>query len=416
MSGPPHRGPLGAFTGWAGATRRAVVTWWQVLLLGVLTVGSYGLAVYAFGVFIEPIHEDTGWSVGALSATFTLSVLAGGIGAAGSGWLLDRWGGRPVLLGALVPGSLFLFVSSFAERLPVFIGCWAVGGGIIGAGLFYNVTMALTTRLYPSDRIRAFSILTFVGGFAAVLYFPLAGLLVDLVEWRVALRILVVLLVAHVLPAALFVAGGAAPVATGDAPGGPQRDYSGVMEALRSREVLQMIAMFSFAAMAFSAIQVLHVPAITATGVSLGAATAVASIRGLLSLPGRALMGPVVSRLGVAGALGLVYVLMAAGTIPIAIGGQIGWLVVFTLVTGLAFGTISPLHGLFAADVYGERRIGTLMGVQSLIVSVISATGPVLLGVTVDATGGYRLAILLTCVLFAVAAALLVVRPPARAR
>jgi len=173
-----------------------------------------------------------------------------------------------------------------------------------------------------------------------------------------------------------------------------------VLDALRSREVLQMIAMFSLVGIAFGAIQVHHVPAMEATGVSLGTATAIASGRGFLSLPGRAFMEPVVRRLGVSGAMMMVYALMALGTLPLAVGGNIAWLFLFMIVTGLAFGTIMPLQGLYASEVYGERRIGTLMGVQSLISSLMSATGPALIGLTVDATGGYRTAIVLSSSLF----------------
>ncbi|MBI5949026.1 MAG: MFS transporter [Chloroflexi bacterium] len=393
------------------ASAGAIEKWWRVILLGILTVGSYGIAVYSFGVFIGPIHDDTGWSVGALSGAFTLSSLAGGVGAVGSGWLLDRLGGRPVMLGSLAIGTALLFLASTAESVEVFVIAWGAGGGIISAGLFYNITMALTTRLFPDNRVRAFSILTFVGGFAAVLYFPFAGLLVDLMDWRVALRVLLVLLVLHVLPAALLVRGGAAARGPAAAHATTPGNRPSVLGAFRTPEVLVMIAMFSLASMAFGAIQVLHVPAMTAAGASLGAATAVASVRGLLSLPGRALMGPVVSRFGVPRTMGLTYVLMAVGTLPLAIGGEIWWLLAFLVVTGLAFGTISPLHGLYAADVYGERRIGTLMGIQSLIVSLVSATGPMLMGLTVDATGGYRVAIVLTSALFGGALLLLVARP-----
>ncbi len=389
------------------ASAGALQKWWRVILLGILTVGSYGIAVYSFGVFIGPIHEDTGWSVGALSAAFTLSSLAGGVGAVGSGWLLDRVGGRPVMLGALAIGSVLLFAASYAQSADVFVIAWGAGGGIVSAGLFYNITMALTTRLFPGDRVRAFSILTFVGGFAAVFYFPFAGLLVDVMDWRVALRILLVLLALHVLPAALLVRGG------GAAKGQPAKhgDRGNVLAAFRTPEVVVMISMFSLASMAFGATQVLHVPAMVAAGATLGTATAIASVRGLLSLPGRALMGPVVARLGVPGTMALVYVLMALGTLPLAAGGEIGWLLAFLLPTGLAFGAISPLHGLYAAEVYGERRIGTLMGIQSLIVSLVSATGPMLMGVTVDATGSYRLAIILSAALFGGALLLLLARP-----
>ena len=54
-----------------------------------------------------------------------------------------------------------------------------------------------------------------------------------------------------------------------------------------------------------------------------------------------------------------------------------------------------------------------MMGVQSLIVGLVSATGPAILGLTVDATGGYRLAIFLVSGLFCGALSLLLTRPRA---
>ena len=65
--------------------------------------------------------------------------------------------------------------------------------------------MALTTRLF-AEYARTSAILTFIGGFAAVLYFPLAGLS-DLMSWRTAISALVVLMVLHALPAALTISG-----------------------------------------------------------------------------------------------------------------------------------------------------------------------------------------------------------------
>lgn len=80
-------------------------TWWRVILLGLLTVGAYGIVVYSFGVIISPVHEQTGWSVGFLSAAFTITSLIGGVASLGGGWLLDRVGARPVLLGSLATGG-----------------------------------------------------------------------------------------------------------------------------------------------------------------------------------------------------------------------------------------------------------------------------------------------------------------------
>lgn len=384
-------------------------SWRQVILLGVLTVGSYGVAVYSFGVLISPIHEQTGWSIGVLSVAFTVSSLIGGVASLGSGSLLDRLGGRPVMLGSLLAGSGFLLAASTASSAPLFVVAWGLGGGIISAGLFYNITMAITTRLYPDQRVRAFTILTFVGGFASVIYFPLAGALVDALEWRIALRVLVVLMALHVIPAALLVGGGrtSAPPRRSDQ-AGPER---GLLSAFLARDVLRMVAMFSLASMAFGAMQVHHVPAMEAAGLSLGAATTVASIRGFMSLPGRALLDPMIGRLGVRGAMAAVYTLMALGALPLMLAGSLAWPILFMLTTGVAFGSVSPLHGLFAVEVYGEQRLGALLGMQSLVVSVVSAFGPTLLGLTVDATGDYRLELGLMSALFLGALGLLLTQP-----
>jgi len=61
----------------------------------------------------------------------------------------------------------------------------------------------------------------------------------------------------------------------------------------------------------------------------------------------------------------------------------------FVVLTGVTFGSIAPLQGLYAADLYGRRRIGTLMGMQQVVFGTASAAGPFVLGLAVDLTGGY---------------------------
>ena len=52
---------------------------------------------------------------------------------------------------------------------------------------------------------------------------------------------------------------------------------------------------------------------------------------------------------------------------------------------------MSPLSGLFQAEVYGEERLGTLSGVNVIVVSVAGAAGSWLGGVSLDATGSFHL-------------------------
>ena len=80
---------------------------------------------------------------------------------------------------------------------------------------------------------------------------------------------------------------------------------------------------------------------------------------------------------------------MIAGLLSLFMAGHFFFVIGFAVITGIVYGTILPLHGLYTAEVFGKQRIGTLMGAQSTIISLLAASGPVVLGITIDITGGY---------------------------
>jgi len=388
-------------------TLSAAFKWWPAVLLGLATIGAYGLVLYAFSVFIEPIKAETGWSDGALSGAFSLGMLVSGMGALLAGRLLDQVGSRPVMLGSLIIGSTLLFTAASAKSLPVFVLCWGVGGGIIGAGFFYNVTMAVTTRLFDSNRTKAFAVLTFIGGLASPIYFPLAGFLVEQWGWRIALRGLVGLLFLCVLPASLLIRGGHAQPGT-EKIAGNRGGYASIREAFSVSQVRRMVAAFSLMLGAMAAVQVHHVPAMKAAGLTLAIATTMAGIRGFLSLPGRALLSPLVNFTGVRGAILVMYAATIVGLLALFMAGPFMLIVVFVVITGLTYGTILPLQGLYAAEVFGKERIGTLMGAQTTIISLFAALGPIVLGLTIDLTGGYGVLLIASALITGLAMWLLV--------
>ena len=51
----------------------------QVVLLGLVTIGAFGLILYGFGAFVSPIRDDTGWSNASISAAFALATVVGGV-------------------------------------------------------------------------------------------------------------------------------------------------------------------------------------------------------------------------------------------------------------------------------------------------------------------------------------------------
>lgn len=367
--------------------------WRPALLLGVLTIGSYGLVLYGFGIIVGPIQEDEGWSSGATNAAFMASYLLGAGASLVSGRVLDGLGPRPVLLVGLVVGTALLAAASFAEQIELFILLWALGGAVTIAGLFYNVTMPIAARLYPQRQVQAMTVLVTTGGFSSVVFLPLTGLLTDELGWRWAVRILLALAAALVVPALLVVrdlppiptADGAADGRANSAATAPRAGFGGVREALRSREVLVMLAMVAVASLGLGALLNHFVPAATAAGLSLTAGGLLTGLRGGLSIPGRALIGPMAARLGLRPALGVAYAVMLVGTLALLAAGPLIWIYLSAVIAGLVWGQMMPLQGLISSDVFGLRRLGTLMALQTAIGNVALAIGPFAAGLLLDA-------------------------------
>ena len=365
-------------------------TWRQIILLGVLTCGAYGLVLYGFGIITGPMQEDEGWSSAGVNAAFMGSYLLGAIISLLSGRILDAFGPRPVLWTGLIVGTAFLMAASYSQNVWLFIVLWTVGGAVTIAGLFYNVTMPIAARLFPNRQTAAMTVLVTTGGFSSVIFMPLTGLFTEEFGWRWAVRLLLILAAAISLPAVLSVRRLPpipAPETTGvgtSSPARGQHGFNSVREALRSREVQLMLAMVLASSFALGALLNHFVPASTAAGMSITTAGALTGLRGFLSIPGRALIGPMSSLLGLRPALGVGYAVMLLGTLALLAAGPMFWIYLSAVIAGLVWGQTMPLQGLIASDVFGLRRLGTLMAMQTSMGNIALAIGPFAAGLLLD--------------------------------
>lgn len=375
-----------------------LAVWRPAILLGILTVGSYGLVLYGFGIIVGPIQESEGWSSGATNAAFMASYLLGAALSIISGRVLDAVGPRPVLLTGLVIGTTALMASSFVDHVAVFIALWAVGGSVTIAGLFYNVTMPIAARLYPQRQTAAMTVLVTTGGFSSVVFLPLTGLFTDEFGWRWAVRISLALAAVLCLPA-VWTVRRLPPLPIEKQPADADRSKAGdgaersgfgsVGDALRSREVIVLIAMVAASSLGLGALLNHFVPAATAAGLTITASGIITGLRGFLSLPGRALIGPMAAWLGMRPALGVSYAVMLLGTLALIAAGPIFWIWLSAIIAGLVWGQTMPLQGLIASDIFGLRRLGTLMAVMTATGSVCTAIGPFAAGLMLDALDDY---------------------------
>lgn len=360
---------------------------WRIAVLGFVTISVYGSWYYGFGVLLDPIIADTGWSEASLTAAFGASSMVAGIGSMFGGWLLDRYGSRATFGLAAGLGLGAFAVATSTTSLAVFASAAALGGGAFGALGFYHVTQTAAVRVSPAAATRAIAVLTIWGAFASAIYIPLTAWLVEMIGWRDTLRITTITAIG-------WLVAGALTIDTRTVDQDRPAIWGELARSLRSPVARRYVLSQGLVGMGVATILVYQVPAMTAAGLGLGAASFWAAFRGFAQLGGRLPLMPIVRRLETTGALRLSYGSIAVGAVLLAFAGNPWIAAAFALVAGFGIGASSPLQGMHARLVFGTSSLGTAMGLLSLAFMVIGSVGPALAGTIATATGSRAIPVL----------------------
>jgi EmrB/QacA subfamily drug resistance transporter len=119
-------------------------------------------------------------AVDAISISFLVSLA---VFIPASGWLGDKFGGKRVLLAAIVVFTAASALCGLAQNLGELVAFRVLQG--VGGGMLAPVGLAMLYRTFPpAERIRASAILTIPTTLAPALGPVLGGLLVDDASWR----------------------------------------------------------------------------------------------------------------------------------------------------------------------------------------------------------------------------------------
>lgn len=376
------------------------------ITLGVVTIVGFGVWFYGYGVLLEPIREDTGWSEAVLSSTYGLSLLGAGVLATLAGRWLHQRGSRVVYaVGSGTALVSYLLAAAAGSELTFAIAGGAAGS-ITGALGYYAAVHTVIAQLVPATRrAKAITTNTLWGAFASPIFLPLMAWLVLRLDWRPTLQLAGVAVSGAFLSAAVLV------------PDSREVDdarlslRTAFMTVGRDRTVLALLATTCAGGFGMSVLILYQVPVMVGGGLTLGVASGLAGARGFLQLAGRIPMPWLIRRFGSRTTLRLALVLSgvsclilpSAGDLPVAVG--------FALVAGLAIGALVPAESIFSAEAVPDHSLGIVLGVASLTRGIGSALGPVL-GGTLTAAAGTRTPTLLVVAVLVVGAALLV--PPTR--
>jgi len=392
--------------------------WPLVVTLAVTETVSWGILYYAFTVFLTPMQAEFGWSRGAMTGAFSLALLLSGFAGVLAGRWLDRHGPRALMTGGSVAATLLVLLWANVQSIAALYLVWA-GIGVTLAAVLYEPAFFVVATWFRRRRGRALTVLTFIAGFASVIFIPLSGLLVETQGWRAALVVLAVILSAVTIPLHALVLR-RRPADLGLLPDGERPDQGARQAAaggpaaaersISSREALHgatfwlLTAAFFLNALGVGAVFVHLVPYLTDHGYSAAYAAVAVGLVGVMALPGRLVLTPLGDRVPRSWVAAGIFALQCVALLVLLLWHGEGGIWAFVVLFGAGFGAVTPARAALAAEYYGPANYGAISGLIAFFLTGARALAPVGAGLIYDAAGGYEIVFWSLVVLSAISA------------
>ncbi|MDP3520304.1 MAG: MFS transporter [Hydrogenophaga sp.] len=360
----------------------------QVLICGgAIVTLSMGIR-HGFGLWLQPITQEHGWTRESFALAIAVQNLAWGVFGIFAGMLADRFGGARVLTG----GAL-LYAAGLAGMAltTTSLGFALTAGVLIGmaqAGTTYAVVYGVIGRQIPAEkRSWAMGMAAAAGSFGQFLMVPVEGLLIDRLGWQDALLALgvAVLLIA---PLAL---GLREP---GFANGAPAKRDQSIAHALREafRYRSFQLLMAGYFVCGFQVVFIgVHMPSyLKDNGLSPQVASYALAIIGLFNVVGTYAAGVLGQRLSRPRILAFIYfarsvvitIFLLAPLTPASV-------YVFAAAIGLLWLSTVPPTNAVVAQIFGVAHLSMLSGFVFFSHQIGSFMGVWLGGLLYDRTGSY---------------------------
>ena len=380
--------------------QRVFYGWWVVLTAAVGLLFSYSpIFVFSFGIFVSSFVREFHASRTQVSLAFTLASVMVSVGSPVAGRLVDRFGGRAVIVPAAgILGLLLISLKFISTSL------WQVYAAFLSLGLIGSVTNPVAYCKIVSnwfDKRRGLALaLTMSGlGIGSIVMPPIAQRLIALYGWRSAYGILgLVVLALSIPPVALFLKN--TPKDLGLSPDGERpvsQDYSVIMlgegitgSAARRSSTFWLIAIaFSLAGGAAQACVIHLVPMLTDRGITPQKAALASSALGIAYVLGRLVAGYLVDRFFASYVAAALFAGMALGLGLLWLGSSVSAAFLGASLVGLGMGGEGDLMPYMTSRYFGLRFLGEVYGYIFAMFTLTGAVAPFLMAVGFDRTGSY---------------------------
>jgi len=377
--------------------------WWMVVVGCSMRMLGGGFHLYGFTIFFLPITQELGLSRAATSAVFSLARAEGAIEGPLAGYVIDRYGPRPMMLAGIILSGLgymlLATVESYAAFLIVYLGVISLA---FSAG-FMHSPMVLANSWFIRRRAMAMTLISSAIGVGGTLITPILAFTVAQWGWRYGAFIAGLGLIVTGVPVALYVKR--SPESMGLVPDGapaeapmqfsqstdaqpPNEHEFSLKQALKTAAFWKLILATTTRVGVFNSITVHFVPIMVWRGASEAKAAALLATLALMSLPSHLFVGWIADRVN---KLRLMAACMSIGAVALAIlaygdGEWALWTftILFTFVEALF-----PVSWATVGDYFGRKHFATIRGSMSFFYLWGPALGPVITGYVYDRHQSY---------------------------
>jgi MFS family permease len=348
-----------------------------VAALGTTQTLAWASSYYLPAILADPMAAAAGVPRSGVFAAFSASLLLSAVASPSIGRLIDRRGGRGILVASNLVLAAGLAMLAACNGVASLVAAWAVLGIGMGLGL-YDAAFATLATLYGSDARAPITGITLIAGFASTIGWPLTALLDAELGWRAAclawaaMHLVIGLpLNALLIPRARFHLG-------------HRDDVRGSWEPRRDMVLLAWV----FAASWFvTGAMAAHLPSLLErAGATAAQAIAAAALVGPAQVAAR-----VVEYMMMRRSHPLVSARLAASLHPLgaaclaAVGAPAA--AVFALLHGAGNGLLTIARGTVPLALFGPEAFGARTGLLGAPARAAQALAPLLFGLLLDRMG-----------------------------
>ncbi len=346
-----------------------------------------GLSFYGLPFFYDFMVRDLaffGGSRGVVTSGNAFGkIVVGPLAGFLAGWIIDRFGPRRLMMAGILMGGVALVGLSQMTALWMFYFFYLfVALGYVCGGPLPN--QVLLSRWFDKARGKAMGFAYIGIGVGGMVVPQLARLLNDRFGWHRALMALGLLMIVIALPMAWFVKDQPEDYAA-------QKSEPAPIGDILRKPAFYLLAIGSMCSIGavgganqhlklFMSLDLKYSQEIAANVISLVLASSIA---------GRLLMGWLADRLPKKYVMLLIYTLVSAAIPLLYFVSAPGVIYVFAVAFGVAFGGDYMIIPLMAAELFGLKVLGRVMGIILTVDGLAEALAPMLVGYLRDLSGNY---------------------------